>query len=78
MKRRSFISTTAKASVATTIAAGLPGTVMALDSSRTNSQKMIGIQIGAVSFYDEGVEQVLDNVTGMAGVNKSGMTTVTV
>ncbi len=30
---------------------------------------MIGIQIGAVSFYDEGVENVLDNVTSLAGVN---------
>ncbi len=30
---------------------------------------MIGIQIGAVSFFDEGVEKVLDNVTSLAGVN---------
>jgi len=30
---------------------------------------MVGIQIGAVSFYDEGVEQVLDHVSGLAGVN---------
>ncbi len=69
MKRRSFISTTAKASVATTVAAALPGAAMALNSTRTNSQKMIGIQIGAASFYDEGVGQVLDNVTELAGVN---------
>ncbi len=30
---------------------------------------MIGIQIGAASFYDEGVSQVLDNVIGLACVN---------
>lgn len=32
-------------------------------------RRMVGIQIGAVSFYDEGVKQVLDNVQELAGVN---------
>ena len=35
----------------------------------SKSEKRIAIQIGAVSFVDEGEEQVLDNVQNLAGIN---------
>src|SRR6187399_319906 len=38
-------------------------------------EKIIGIQIGAASFFDEGVEQVLDNVQKRGGVNTIFVTT---
>lgn len=37
--------------------------------SFSKSEKRIAIQIGAVSFVDEGEEQVLDNVQNLAGIN---------
>ena len=39
------------------------------------SEKIIGIQIGAASFMDEGVDQVLDNVQKRGGVNTLFVTT---
>src|SRR5437660_10141008 len=41
------------------------------------SKKMIGIQVGAVSFLDEGVEQVLDIVQQRASVNTLFLATFT-
>ena len=38
---------------------------------------MVGIQIGAVSFLDEGVEQVLDHCEESAGVNTLFVATFT-
>src|SRR5260370_25059973 len=38
-------------------------------AAQTNSKKMIGIQIGAVSFVDEGVEPVLDILQQRGAVN---------
>ena len=67
ISRRSFIDKTAKASVAAAITTKLP--LSGLSSNMENDKRMIGIQIGAASFYDEGVNQVLDNVTSLAGVN---------
>ena len=59
--RRSFLKTAG--AVATAGAAWAQGT------PETQTKKMIGIQIGAVSFVDEGVEQVLDVVQQRAHVN---------
>jgi len=39
--------------------------------------RIIGIQVGAVSFVDEGVENVLDNVQKLGGVNTIFLTTFT-
>jgi hypothetical protein len=60
--RRDFIKTAAVTSAALT-AAG-PG------AAQTPAQKkMIGIQVGAISFLDEGVEQVLDTFQERAHIN---------
>lgn len=45
--------------------------------TKQRDDKMIGIQIGAVSFVDEGVEQVLDNVQKLGAVNTIFLTTFT-
>lgn len=67
MKRRSFIKNTAATAAG---AYASPHLLNANSRFNGNSDNpMIGIQIGAVSFYDEGVKAVLDNVQNLAGVN---------
>src|SRR5713101_2638114 len=56
--RRDFL----KASTATLAAA-------ALAQTPAKSSKMVGIQVGAVSFVDEGVEKVLDVFQERASIN---------
>ena len=41
------------------------------------AKRMIGIQIGAVSFIDEGVDPVLDNLQNLGGVNTLFVATFT-
>ena len=67
--------TSAEAGAATT-AGGVPGGTASLAASQTSGpapqqaqKKLIGIQIGAVSFTDEGVEKCLDVLQERAGVN---------
>lgn len=67
ISRRVFMDKTAKASAAVIVTSKLPFT--GINNNPGKNERMVGIQIGAASFYDEGVSQVLDNVTGMAGVN---------
>src|SRR5712672_4856537 len=71
MDRRKFLQSAAGAA----IAASASG-VNALPAKLV-SKKMIGIQIGAVSFLDEGVEQVLDHCEESAGVNTLFVATFT-
>jgi len=71
MDRRSFIQSAA----ATAVAAALPGS-HAL-AAVTNSQPMIGMQVGAVSFVDEGVEKVLDVFQQDGAVNTLFIATFT-
>jgi hypothetical protein len=71
MDRRSFIQSAA----ATAVAAALPGS-HAL-AAATNSQPMIGMQVGAVSFVDEGVEKVLDVFQQDGAVNTLFIATFT-
>jgi len=67
--RKTFIKA-ASIAVAATAGAGLVEAAPQKSSERKPEQeKMIGIQIGAVSFFDEGVNQVLDNVQETARVN---------
>src|SRR4051812_19384597 len=54
--RRHFLKTTAALAATTLLASQTP----ASDSSEHRDERLIGIQIGAVSFIDEGVEKVLD------------------
>jgi hypothetical protein len=73
--RREFLKTTAAAVAATTIApAILPTSAQAATSP---SNKMIGIQVGAVSFLDEGTEQVLDILQERGAVNTLFLATFT-
>src|ERR1700688_498769 len=71
MDRRTFLQNAAGAAIAATASGGnaLP--------TKLVSKKMIGIQIGAVSFLDEGVEQVLDHCEESAGVNTLFVATFT-
>jgi hypothetical protein len=71
MDRRTFLQSAAGAAIAATAsgANALPAKLV--------SKKMIGIQIGAVSFLDEGVEQVLDHCEQSAGVNTLFVATFT-
>jgi len=60
VNRREFIKVTAGAGAALAVPmSGFP----------SSAQKMIGIQVGAVSFVDEGTEKVLDVLQERAGVN---------
>jgi hypothetical protein len=59
--RRRFLKTAASGLATASVASAAPAEV--------SGKKMIGIQVGAVSFVDEGVEQVLDIFQQRAGVN---------
>jgi hypothetical protein len=70
MTRRDFLRTSAVALAAT---ATPPGSIAAAE----DGNKMIGIQVGAVSFADEGIEQVLDILQERGAVNTVFLTTFT-
>src|SRR5437867_2889186 len=71
ISRRDFIKTTAVTLAASTVAQPLP-----LSAAEARKQ-MIGIQVGAVSFVDEGTEQVLDVLQQRGAVNTIFLTTFT-
>src|SRR5262249_9666152 len=73
VSRRDFLATTTSLSVA---AAVQPISMIGAEPRQANS-KMIGIQIGAVSFVDEGVDQVLDTLQEKGAVNTIFLTTFT-
>src|SRR3954469_6910518 len=70
--RREFIRTTAAATLTAALA---PDALRAAEAPR--SEKMIGMQIGAVSFVDEGVEPVLDLLQNKGAVHTIFLTTFT-
>lgn len=71
MDRRRFLQSAAGVAIAATTS---PNKVIA---APLKSKKMIGIQIGAVSFADEGVEKVLDECECAAAVNTLFVATFT-
>src|SRR5262249_51444926 len=71
--RRDFLASATGLSLAAAIQ---PSSLVAAEHA-SPSQKMIGIQIGSVSFVDEGVEAVLDNLQQKAAVNTIFLTTFT-
>jgi hypothetical protein len=76
LPRREFLQTTGKA--AASIALGAPLTAQfGLSAATSAAQKMIGLQVGAVSFFDEGVSQVLDTLQERGAVNTIFLTTFT-
>lgn len=70
MDRRTFIQNTSAAGIAAAV--GVPRGLAA-----PVTQKTIGIQVGAVSFVDEGVEHVLDNFQHDASINTLFVATFT-
>jgi hypothetical protein len=66
MSRRHFVRKTAGMAAA---AAFSPVSIMRAAQQGTAAAKTIGIQVGAVSFVDEGVNQVLDNLQELGRVN---------
>ena len=70
MNRRTFIQNASAAALATAVPASAAAAISA-------NSKMIGIQVGAVSFVDEGVEQVLDRFQRDASVNTLFIATFT-
>ncbi len=73
LTRRDFLATTAVA------AATLGPSALALQESAPASRaaKMIGLQIGSISFVDEGVDRVLDILQTRGAVNTLFLTTFT-
>src|SRR5579864_2088339 len=70
--RRDFLRTT------TSAAAGVfAGTSLSALAAPSRQDKMIGIQVGAVSFLDEGTEQVLDILQERGAVNTLFLATFT-
>jgi hypothetical protein len=73
--RRDFLKSAAAMSVATAFE---PAGLAALATQEVSeSTRMIGIQVGAVSFVDEGVERVLDLLQTRAAINTIFLTTFT-
>jgi len=73
--RRDFLKTTATATAAAALGTTLVEHVRGAE--KPASQKMIGLQVGAVSFFDEGVGQVLDILQERGAVNTIFLTTFT-
>jgi hypothetical protein len=72
--RRQFLKTTATAVAATAIA---PAIIPSAQAAPNPANKMVGIQVGAASFLDEGTEQVLDILQERGAVNTLFLATFT-
>jgi len=70
MDRRAFLQSASAAAMT----AAVPAEV---NTARVISSKMIGIQVGAVSFVDEGIEKVLDEFQNDAAINTLFIATFT-
>src|SRR5437667_4636177 len=75
LTRREFLNQTAAGVAAATVG----GSALATSIARAveSSEKIIGIQVGSISFVDEGIEQVLDLLKQRAAVNTVFLTTFT-
>jgi len=71
LNRREFIRATAASTLVAALAPKAPA------AEPATKEKMIGMQIGAVSFVDEGVEAVLDLLQKKGAVNTLFLTTFT-
>ena len=73
VSRREFLQNTSKAVAAAAFAPAIfPSTAKAAASTKT-----IGIQVGAISFVDEGTEKVLDSLQEKGAVNAIFLATFT-
>src|SRR5437588_6084768 len=73
LNRRQFLQNTSKAIAA----AALAPTLLPSNAKAAPSTKTVGIQIGAVSFVDEGTEKVLDVLQERGAVDTIYLTTFT-
>lgn len=68
--RRQFFKSVSTAAAMAGLAAGVGDASKALGASpQVSNEKFVGIQIGGVSFTDEGIDKVLDILQERAGVN---------
>src|SRR6266496_3223354 len=75
LSRREFLNqTAASVAVATVVGSALDSSIARAVES---AEKMIGIQVGSISFVDEGIEQVLDLLKQRGAVNTIFLTTFT-
>jgi hypothetical protein len=77
MNRREFLQNTAALAATAAIGSITKAAQTTQPASTHRSDKMIGIQVGAVSFVDEGVDQVLDVLQQRGGVNTIFLATFT-
>ena len=78
LTRRTFLKKSAGAATITAVAPGLLAAADApLTADKTPSKRTIGIQVGAVSFVDEGVEKVLDIFQEKCSIDTIYLTTFT-
>jgi len=68
LKRRDFVKTAVGSAAAGSVIAR-PASSTPAPGTFDTSKKVIGIQVGAVSFVDEGIEQLLDLFQERAGIN---------
>src|SRR3954471_12304823 len=71
VSRRKFLETAALATAGTFASSSLSA------AATTNGQKMIGLQVGSISFVDEGTEKVLEILQEQGAVNTIFLTTFT-
>jgi len=74
--RREFLKTTSLTAATTALAPALLSQT-AVSAEQTSAKKIMGIQVGAVSFVDEGVDQVVDTFEQKGAVNTIFLTTFT-
>lgn len=70
--RRRFLK---QGSVIAAAIAAAPAAALASGSTNSGSQPIIGLQLGAASFMDEGIDTVLESLQKRAGVNTIFMST---
>ena len=76
LPRRNFIKTSA-AGLAAVVTAGPASLVTARAAETSRPRRSIGIQVGAVSFVDEGTEKVLDLFQERGAIDTIYLTTFT-
>src|SRR5215472_1765717 len=75
LTRREFLKATTTATAAAVLSPALLPSITG--AAEKGSDKMIGIQVGAVSFLDEGTEKVLDILQERGAVNTLFLATFT-
>jgi hypothetical protein len=76
LTRREFLKASSRSVAATALAPAVLSQT-AVSAEQPSTKKMIGIQVGAVSFVDEGVDQVLDIFQQKGAINTIFLTTFT-